>query len=180
MHELADWLRERVVTPRIALLAAVVLLAAVAAGALLPEVATALLLVTMIAQFRLLDDLADRAYDRVHAPGRVLVSATDVRPFVVLLGGSIAALVLGLAVLAGWARALAYLVLVGCAVGWYAVLPSLGPRRALRSGGVLLKYPAFVLLLAAAPASSRTVTVALALYMVLAVYEWRDRRAGNA
>ena len=180
MHEFADWLRERLLTPRIALLAAVVLLAAVTAGALLPEVATALLLVAMIAQFRLLDDLADRAYDRVHAAGRVLVSATDVRPVVVLLGGSIAAVVLGLAVLAGWARALAYLVLVGCVIGLYAALPSLGPRRALRSGGVLLKYPAFVLLLAAAPASLRSSAVALALYVVLAVHEWRDRRTGDA
>jgi hypothetical protein len=180
MRELADWLRERVVTPRIALLAAVVLVAAVAAGALLPEVATALLLLAMLVQFRLLDDLADRAYDRAHAPDRVLARASDLRAFVMLLGGSIGAVALALAVLAGWVRALAYLAFFGCALGWYAALPSLGPRRTLRSSGVLLKYPVFVLLLATTPTSPRALAVALALYMVLALHEWRDRRPGTA
>lgn len=176
MHELLDYARTRILRGRIALLWLIVLCACLAAGPLggagrIVWLAAACAL--LIAQFRLWDDLEDVAHDTAHHPERTLVRSADRDRYYALLGVSIIVLMPLLAVFAGKFQAMAYLALI---VGFglvYRMLRALAPRRFVRSMLVLAKYPAFVLLLASDPWRLWTVAVAMTLYLLLAVYEWR-------
>ncbi len=177
MGELLAWLRTRVLQPRIALLWLAVLAAALAAGA--AAAWTALASAALVVQFRLWDDLEDVPHDRVHAPDRTLVRSASLGTLRVVLWTSIALLGLAIASVQGWPHAAAYALLVAAVAVLYRALAAAGPQRPLRSQLVLLKYPAFVLLLAADPAAPRALAAALALYAVLGAYEWRDRRSAQ-
>lgn len=176
MHELLDYARTRILRGRIVLLWLIVLCACLVAGPLggagrIVWLAAACAL--LIAQFRLWDDLEDVAHDTAHHPERTLVRAADRDRYYAMLGVSIIVLMPLLAVFAGKFQAMAYLALV---VGFwlmYRVVRALAPRRFVRSMLVLAKYPAFVLLLAGDPWRMWTVAVAMTLYLLLAVYEWR-------
>jgi 4-hydroxybenzoate polyprenyltransferase len=105
-------------------------------------------------QFRLWDDLADRAIDRLDHPERFLAQARSVRIFewfTAVLGllnfGFIAALRSHPVPLTTWvALNLGFL-------GWYAWRPDPAIHRLLNAHVILLKYPAFVLLLASVACS---------------------------
>ena len=176
MHELLDYARTRILRGRIALLWLIVLCACLVAGPLggagrIVWLAAACAL--LIAQFRLWDDLEDVAHDAARHPERTLVRSADRDRYYALLGVSIIVLVPLLGVFAGKFQATAYLALV---VGFglvYRMVRAAPPRRFVRSMLVLAKYPAFVLLLAGDPWRMWTVAVAMTLYLLLAVYEWR-------
>jgi len=177
VRDLASWVRERLLTFRIGLLCAVVVAAVLAAGPALPVAAAAAIAAALVLQFRLWDDLADREHDRTRAPRRVLSRAEGIRTFAALLVLSIVAMAGVLAASGAWPAVVAYAALAALFAVLYAVTR---PASRLRMVAVLLKYPAFVLLLAAAPASIRALAAAAGLFAIVAVNEWRDARLAGA
>jgi hypothetical protein len=176
MHELLAYARGRILRGRILLLWLFVLGASVAAGPSGSAASIAWLALAsalLSAQFRLWDDLEDVAHDRSHHPGRTLVRSADLNRFHALLGVCIIAAVPLFAVFAGKFQAVAYLALIVAFWLLYRMLRGLALRRFARSMLVLTKYPAFVLLLAIDPWRLWTAAVAMTLYLLLAVYEWR-------
>ena len=132
---------------------------------------------TLVFQFRLWDDIADLPYDRVHHPVRVLSRASSMAPFalnVVLAGAAN----IGLLALIGrpyWGAVLLNL----AAFVWYSTVPMDWRRGFAGRHLLLLKYPAFVFLMA--PAARVASTLALwmtAVYLGSIVYELaHDRQA---
>ena len=130
----------------------------------------------LLAQFRLWDDLADRARDRVEHPGRVLARNGEGTQ-VVGLCGALAVLNFCLAV---WRDA------SGIAVGVLATLTAaLGvwylarTRRSVAGEQLLLaKYPAMIAIVAGArllEAPVQILSAATALYFIVCAYEaWHD------
>jgi 4-hydroxybenzoate polyprenyltransferase len=125
----------------------------------------------LIAQFRLWDDLADREHDRRHHPNRVLVRAQRTTRFV-----AICLLFAEINFVAAWLRSgvpgIIALGFLNLAVGlWY----TFRPRRRTPVGDfvVLAKYPAFVLVLSAAPLTPTTAALwsALTAYAAACLYE---------
>jgi len=176
VRELSDWIRARALQPRVALLWLALLAATLAAGANGSPAWTAGATALLVVQFRLWDDLEDIPYDRNWTPDRVLVRTGDLRFLWAAAGTSFALVATALAYMQGPIRAGAYvLVTVGVASLYRAMDPT-GPRRALRSRLVLLKYPAFVLLLAEQAAAASTLISALLIYVALVSYEQLESR----
>jgi hypothetical protein len=171
VHELGHWMRERVLQPRIALLWLAVLGASLAAGAEGPPAWTAVVSAWLVVQFRLWDDLEDVPYDSVRASDRVLVRNRDLRSLWVVAGCSFVALALGLALVQGPLHAAAYVLAIVAMASVYRAMAATGSHRRARSSLVLLKYPAFVLLLAAQPVAMSALVSASLLYIGLAAYE---------
>lgn len=174
--ELYDYLSSRILCARIALLW-ILLTAATVATATEPlrrlpwEVLGCALFITA---FRLWDDVADLDFDRRHHPQRVLVRATSLICFRLALS-AMGVLLIGLVtLLAGGVRALGLLLLVSAFWLLYRIDRAQALRRNWRSVLVLVKYPAFVLLLAADPAGVLTVLAASGVFMVLVLEEARD------
>jgi SAM-dependent methyltransferase len=171
--ELVAYGGERIVTPRIALLIALIAGLGFAAEPPHDGISAALrigLAALLVVQFRLWDDLADRAYDRRHHPERVLVARkrTDA-PYLATLGAMAVGIV---ALLAAQGQALwrvaAY---VGLALLLALVYRIGESARRLRSQGVLLKYPVFVLLPLAAPFTRGALVYAALAYAVVTLYD---------
>lgn len=144
--------------------------AAAAPAVLWPQ---AVFLLAAIAVFRLWDDLADVEYDRSRHPDRVLVQSRDRRPYIALVTAGLA--LLALALRGDTRDLLAYLGLVALLVVLYHSGAGRRLPRPARSGLVLIKYPLFVYLLATP--SLRAWLAALALYLLLLAFEWRDDAA---
>ena len=170
--DLRDYARTRLASGRAALLGALVAAAALAADGFAHALAVALMALFLVAQFRLWDDLADLPHDRVRSPERVLVRAADLGPFRLVLGASLAAALIVLAAAWSPSHAIGYALLVAALAALYRWLPP-GARRA-RTVLALLKYPAFVLLLASAPATLRAAGCAAALYLLLLLVDLAD------
>lgn len=173
--EAIQYSRTRLLRWRLAALWMLLLAGLLATAAVLPSPATlathAALLALAVALLRLWDDLADLSHDRRTHPERVLVAAVDPRPFVALL--AIGLLALALAFLDDARRLSIYCgLLAALALLYHGPLRSSFPRP-VRAYLVLSKYPVLVFL-AGAPPSGRAWLVALCLYAVLGVYEWRD------
>ncbi len=132
---------------------------------------------SLIAQFRLWDDLVDRERDRGAHPERVLSGASDTTPFVAAVWGLGAVNGIALYALSGWAALSGLLVLHGALELWYR-------HRALRDlihdHVLLLKYPVFVMLLGS-PASNSglLVSTSVLVYAALCAFELLDRGAGS-
>ncbi|HEX8706217.1 MAG TPA: hypothetical protein VF815_45705 [Myxococcaceae bacterium] len=146
--EALAWLRERYPLWRFLPLA-VFLATAGMAGALswrpLGLAHAVLLALGLVLQFRLWDDLESLPEDRVEHPGRVLSQAHSLSPFLALLGTTAA---LNTALLLSAPRALlGYAALCALTLAWYRWLAPRLSRGALTAHGLLLKYPAFVVLL---------------------------------
>jgi 4-hydroxybenzoate polyprenyltransferase len=140
------------------------------------QVVRSVLLVVLVLHFRLWDDLADRDYDRLHHPDRLLTRISNVRPFWIFF--ALLAMVSGAFVfwLSGKQGLLIYIALSGLLFAVY-----LGPwpflrHRSVRTQLVLLKYPTFLVLIAP-DAGEGVVAAALLAYGALAVHEWFDNRA---
>ena len=144
------WRRTRLQGARFLPLAAFLAWAASSAGgaAVASTLAACVIALALIAQFRLWDDLVDRARDRNAHPERLLAAAATTAPFdrvLVLLGAANAMAILGMR---GVPALLGFLLLSAAAASWYRWHRS----RQLTHALVLhLKYPAFVLLLAPPP-----------------------------
>jgi hypothetical protein len=168
MKDLCAWLIERLPLSRFAPLAVFVALLGGPPG--VDRLALIGLAVVLIVTFRLRDDLADRRRDAVEHPERVLVRAQSIRPFALAVVLGLAAAVVGLGLAYGPARGL---LLLGLAAAF-----ELGYRLELpgRHRWVLLKYPAFALLLA----DTLALTLAGLCYLSFAVYERIDDDALRA
>jgi hypothetical protein len=131
-------------------------------------------------QFRLWDDLEDLDRDRATHPDRVLVASRR-RPFQVLLVMLTAAA--GFALAARGRALFAFGILCVVFLGAYRFVRPRVADAHWRYGVLLLKYPAFVGVVALGlgrPDASRLVAAALAAYLVTSLYEaWHhDRHVG--
>jgi hypothetical protein len=102
---------------------------------------------TLVFQFRLWDDLADRERDRLECPDRVLPKSATLSQFRVLL---VTVLVCNLGLIAAWkpeSRLILFLVLNAVFFLWYRYRGSLGFGPIASYHIVLIKYPVFVYLL---------------------------------
>jgi hypothetical protein len=139
--------------------------------------ADAVLALSLVVQFRIWDDIADRKRDAIGHPSRVLVR-TAVRPF------EIAAVALGVANLAyltlrGPGAATLFVVLTATLAVWY------GWRAGHTAAGthlLLAKYPAFVAMIAAMRTIEQPALLAVSLIVVYGaacIYEaWHDPASG--
>jgi 4-hydroxybenzoate polyprenyltransferase len=170
---LPAYVRERILG--IPVLAAVVLVCAcvqlTARHAPLEVFADGLTAFLLVAQFRLRDDLADGDRDRTAHPERVLVRAPSIAPFV----AAVIALTAGNAAIAAarFGPGVAMGALIALGVLLEIRYRRLRRRSALADHIVLLKYPAFVVIVAgAAAAASVTGVLGLAfVYAAALVYE---------
>jgi 4-hydroxybenzoate polyprenyltransferase len=129
---------------------------------------------TLVGQFRFWDDLADRRRDRVDHPERILSRTRSLVPF----WGVLVALLLFNLLAVGMSRPPVALGLLGgcdaAFLAWYGVLRHRVPV-VLRAPVLLLKYPAFVYLLAArpdCPAGPSLIAPLILVYVLLCAYEW--------
>lgn len=174
--DLVAYGRERIIRWRVAALAFLIVGLAFfveVPGDALDALARTGLALLLIAQFRLWDDLADRSYDSVHHPTRVLVRSRATGWFWAVLALLAVAAASAVAILRSWhAAPPIYLGLMVLLAGVYH-----GPLRVprfIRAQLVLLKYPVFVLLLAAPAFSTPALLAGTAAYLVLSVFEWYD------
>jgi hypothetical protein len=146
--------------------------------------AGAVLAWTLIAQFRLWDDLADRHEDRVRDPDRDLVRARSLLPFRLLAAALFVGNAAWLALPTPRPLLLPFLILSGLLLAWYAGLRRLIRGPILRSHLLLLKYPTIAYLVAAPPRllADAVFLILLALvYLTFCVYEvLHDDRCGAA
>jgi 4-hydroxybenzoate polyprenyltransferase len=125
-------------------------------------------IVLMLFQFRLWDDLADRDYDVVHHPYRLLSRCNRASSFYWLVAaGGFASF--GFLLLLGRAAA-PFLVLCVATFYWYAGVPDRARRTILGRHVLLLKYPSFVWLIAPVHAPQLFVSMSI-VYVSCAVYE---------
>lgn len=133
-----------------------------------------LLVGSLLVQFRLWDDLADRMRDRQNHPERLLARTNRVGPFVgllvVLSGSNLVWLVLSRPVTA-------FVVLLTLDAGfaaWYGGLRERWPGVVLQYHVLLSKYPVFVYLVGAARPAPWTTTrlcLLLVIYLGLCIRE---------
>jgi 4-hydroxybenzoate polyprenyltransferase len=135
---------------------------------------TAIAALSLLAQFRAWDDLADRRIDAVAHPDRVLVKAETHRS---LVGLAFALMVINASVAAERGlSSVALLVALHAALGGYYLLRR---HRTVLSDQLLLgKYPAFVLILAGERLTTAPLPLGLtagAVYVAASAYEaWHD------
>lgn len=131
------------------------------------------LAVTLFLQFRLFDDLADLARDRREHPDRVLVQATSLRSFHLLLLVTFLANLLLILVQSGPPQGVAvFLLLNAGACLWYGALRRQLGGAVLGYHVVLAKYPVFVYLLSGTgPDQGQLGLAAAAVYLSFAIYE---------
>jgi hypothetical protein len=177
MNEMLSYWSERF-GPRVFVPAAALIALAAQTGTALDPlrwmIATPIAL-SLVAQFRLWDDLADRERDRETHPERTLVRAESVAPFAMTCAGLAAVNVLLLLAWNGLAGAASLAALDGAAVAWYLWRPK--RRTASSDLALLAKYPAFVVLLAPSPAwpLPSIWIAALATYAGACAFEaWHD------
>jgi hypothetical protein len=179
---LALWIGSRMPAARFVPVA--VLLTAAAATAGTPSaswaVAAFACALLLLFQFRLWDDLADAALDRFEHPERILPRSESPTVF---RGAAWVAFTAGLAAVAalsGVGAAAGLVVLCAIYAAWYAREPA--ARRGLVGAHVVvLKYAAFVLLLAPRPLDPHRAALACsAIYFASSAYELLHDRANRA
>lgn len=129
------------------------------------------LALSLIAQYRLWDDLVDRVRDRSAHPERLLARVASTSPFVhaaVVLAVANAA---ALGLRHGWLHAFGAGTLIVTIALWYRRHRA---RGLVHAQVLLVKYPAFVVLLAAWPPEPRALAAALAVYAAMCAFELLD------
>lgn len=174
LEALGAWRDTRLPLHRYLPLAALLVWAATLGNAVsMAQVATGFLLaLSLIAQFRLWDDLVDRGRDREQRPDRILVRALDTEPFVAavcLLGLANA---LACVWLHGVHASLGFALLNVVAACWYRW----HRQRALAHTLILhLKYPVFVILIAVpVPRYDSLSLAAVIVYVAMLAFELLD------
>ena len=148
--------------------------AATATSALTAWGINTVMAVTLIAQFRLWDDLADRERDRHIHPERTLVAAARIWPFVTQAVGLAAVNIALVLQIQGRTPATVLLALNLAAAAYYVLR---GSERTVGSDLLLLaKYPAFVLILSGTePRPGRLVLALATTYAAACAFEiWHD------
>ena len=123
----------------------------------------------LVFHFRLCDDLADRRYDQTHHPGRILPRAERLHWFYQLLALSTLAS-LALLLLLGH-ELLVFAGLNAAALFWYAAVPIQWRHSIPGRHVLLLKYPAFVWLIAPQPHRGEVRLSMIIVYLCCAIYE---------
>ena len=127
----------------------------------------------LVAQFRLWDDIVDRARDRLHHPDRVLTDVDAIGAFLLtatLLG---VVNVTAVALLNGAGPMVGLLMLHALLAAWYGLRTK---RDLWHAHALLLKYPAFVLILSTEPASLPVAAGAALIYAAMCMFELFQRR----
>jgi hypothetical protein len=165
MNQLVAWLHERMPARRFVPLA--LLLALLGGPLALRRLPLALLAWLLLATFRLRDDLVDHERDRQRAPERVLARTPSLRPFSRAWALGFVVALVGVIMAQGLVHARMLV--------WLGGAFELAYRRSLggRHRWVLLKYPAFVLLLAER-IDVETAGIAALVYLSLALFERID------
>jgi 4-hydroxybenzoate polyprenyltransferase len=172
----AAYLQTRLPASRFGPLVVALVLASVA-GESVPTPGTLLrrfvLVTSLIVQFRIWDDLADRQRDRSRHPERILPAASRAGPFhglwIVAAGATVALLALG-----PWpAWRLSVYGLLALTLGiWYASGRHRWTQPVLNYHVVLAKYPVFVCLIGGVAArTAPRLLAALSVYLALCAYE---------
>ena len=171
--DFSAWLVERVATARIAALC--LLLAAVAWGAASETLfwTVAVPIVLLVIQFRLWDDLAERAHDAFHHPARVAVRTAHASCFAALAAVLAVVVAVLLAVTRDGMVLGAYGALLAAAAVFYKK-SVVAIRHPWRTYAILLKYPVFVALCAGPAAPLRIAAASVAVFGVLAAFETLD------
>jgi len=140
----------------------------------------------LVVEFRLWDDLCDREQDCSEDPSRALCQAESLQPFVVVL------VILALASagptvwMRSWPGVMVFLLIHGALALWYAVRTVLSLGPVVNFHAVLLKYPAFGLILGMTPRGELSpallpwlavIYLGLCCYEVLHDPRLRSRRA---
>ncbi len=135
------------------------------------------LALSLIAQCRLWDDLVDRHRDRSAHPERLLAAGGTMDGYVnaVIVLGAVNAI--ALALLLAWPHALGALTLFAALALWYRRHRA---RGLVHAHVLLLKYPAFVLLLAGSPFANQTLAAALTVYAAMCAFEIMDAHLDHA
>ena len=141
-------------------------------------VLVALLALSLILQFRLWDDIADRKHDREIHPTRVLCNTRDIKPFLV----AAAALFVLNGTLLAWLHAqsprlIAYLVLCACLLAWYRLRQIAAQTSLLNSLLILLKYPVIAWLISTHAADvdpALLLSSLLTVYLIFVIFEILD------
>jgi hypothetical protein len=179
---LALWIGSRMPAARFVPVA--VLLTAAAATTGTPSagwaVAALAIALLLLFQFRLWDDLADAALDRVEHPDRILARSESRTVFRAATWVAFTAAVAAVAALSGLLAAAGLVVLCAIYAGWYAREPA--ARKGLVGAHiVVLKYAAFVLLLAPRPLDAHRAALACsAIYFASTAYELLHDPANRA
>ena len=168
----SDWRSARFAWTRFLPLAALLAWAALTAGdaGIAAAVAALAIAVSLIAQFRLWDDLVDRGRDRAAHPERIVARAVSATPFAQTVGLLFAANAIALAGVHGAPTLAGFLLLNATAAVWYAWHHE---RKLVHVLVLHLKYPAFVLLLSPAGAVAPLAGAAI-VYAALVGYELLD------
>ncbi len=179
---LADRFRPGIFVPATALHVVLVLWATDATPTAARLASATGLAALLLLQFRLWDDLEDRAHDRVTHPNRVLVRVSPT-PFVWALTAIGFGNLLAVASAPSGAAWVGLLLLDGGFVAAYRLRARLSDH-VWTFGVLLLKYPAFVLLIAAAFGTPRPGPLALAMCVMYVaasgfeIYHNRHRTIG--
>ncbi len=129
-----------------------------------------LLLATLIVQFRLWDDLADRDFDAAVHPQRVLVVTGHGRRFTHLCGLLTLPVAVALVVGLGIIHLLVYVALLAAMAALYAT-GGIAPSRLARAHLVLLKYPAFIWLCVRDANLEQWLRIGIGAYLALCLFE---------
>ena len=174
LESVSAWRSTRFPYARFLPLAALILWAAACEGrAGIATTLTAFVIAaSLIAQFRLWDDLIDRARDSVAHPERIVAGAASSAPFVWAVGLLACWNAMAFMAVRGVSGLLEFLLLCAIAGLWYAAHRE---RRLVHALVLHLKYPAFVLLLAPmfAPGGAPLAAAAI-VYCALLGYELLD------
>jgi hypothetical protein len=130
---------------------------------------------TLLFQFRLWDDLADRESDAANHPDRVLVASPSVTKYRLLAALAFAVNVYIIAIQTDFARLATFLALNVALLVWYGLLRSLIQSPLLRSHILLLKYPVLVFVLGGlfVPVVPLHLGYSMLLvYLAFCSYEW--------
>ena len=153
-------------------------LASASSSHLFPWVLAVALALTLILQFRLWDDIADRDHDQRIHPERVLCHTQNLKPFLTATG--ILFVFNGLVLF--WLhdssfKPIGYLVLCVYLLAWYRLRPITTPVSLLNSHLVMLKYPVIAWLVGTSAADSDMVLLLpclFSVYLIFLIFEILD------
>jgi hypothetical protein len=172
LESLGAWRAQRLPLARYVPLA--LLIAWAACGSMIASargLALVVLALSLIAQCRLWDDLVDRKRDRSAHPSRLLAAAGTIDAYVNAVVVLATLNALALALMLAWPRALGAVMLFAAVALWYRCHRT---RGLVHAHILLLKYPAFVLLLAESPFATQTLAAALVVYAAMCAFEILD------
>jgi|GEM_PF-5179032 len=174
MRELLDYVRERLLGPKILLLLLVLVGASYALDGVWPNTELwqrSLWAALLVGAFRLFDDIMDRERDRLAGRARVLVRTRQLWRFRALCALLFSAAFGLTAFWASWSVAsIGGLYLLGLLL-WYMGRDRGGISERLHAAVLFSKYPLMVLVLASAP---RWFGILPVVYAGLLVFEWLD------